>query len=306
MSVSKKRIVVYKYAFEIARRCGKLKEVYDLKEKYGEIFKKVKILLGKRITNKIDSFNPIDKGILLVGSDDYLIRGAAAYAWFQYITGYTDDTTDIENIWLPGTKKILKPEWFWHENYQGVEEQEIRKDLAPEIGSLDDCCYTSKVLFFENINTEYIHLLNRLARTMIHLRPAFRVLKGTRDQKAKEEKYGGRKKYGIKDIIIKSRLMILSVDKIDRLSQSFLNRFEIINLEPDKQKKKSKRSPNLPDKQIMNAFSKATRELGEGSKVDIRFKRTLEIIQLVHKDKKTYSSWQMVKKRYYEIKKKTK
>ncbi len=72
---------------------------------------------------------------------------------------------------------------------------------------------------------------------------------------------------------------------------------------PKSNKRKSNRSPNLTDKQIMNFFSKATKELGKDSKVDIRLKRAFDIIKSVHGEKK-YSSWQVVKKRYYEIKKK--
>ena len=123
-------------------------------------------------------------------------------------------------------------------------------------------------------------------------------MKYTEDEKRDKLPEFARKLYALKKGI--PGFLIVHVDKIEKSTKKYLDQFDLIPLGNSQKKRK----PNVTDKDLMYAFRKATKELGKDSKVDILLKLTYKILEIQYR-KKPYSSWLGVKKRYYEIQKKT-
>ncbi len=236
----------FKEAFLLARK-GR-----PLTKKHIEVFNKVYEFLGKKITSKIEKCNSPDKGILLVGNDGHLTIGAVAFVWVCHILKYQLGIQGTTYLPLSGTQCG----WFWCQDYWGLDEEIIKKDLDSEIGTLEGGS-NNIVLFFRNINIKHTDSLNRIARTIRHSGLRFSFIAGKRDQNSAG--FQSRVKYAVTGGVNVPQLIILNVEHTVELSKEFLQNFEVIDLKTgsgekeitkNKNAKVAKRKDNFADVKI--------------------------------------------------------
>ncbi len=226
----------YKRAFDIIQRGGKLRALPDVIRRHKEVFNKVHDCLGKNITSKIEKCNSQDKGILLVGNDGNFIIGAVAFAWACHIQKYRLAIPDTTYLSISDTLYG----WFWCQDYFGLDEEIIKKDLDSQIGTLNNGS-KNIVLFFRSINIKHTDSLDRIARAVRSPRLIFSFLTGQRNQICTE--FQGREKYLITGGVEMPQLIILNVKKTVGLSKEFLQNFEIINLNGGGEKQNGRTLP---------------------------------------------------------------
>ncbi len=226
----------YKRAFDIIQRGGKLRALPDAIRKHKEVFNKVHECLGKNITSKIEKCNSQDKGILFVGNNGNFIIGAVAFAWACHIQKYRLAIPDTTYLRISDAQHG----WFWCQDYFGLDEEIIKKDLDSQIGILDNRS-NNIVLFFRSINIKHTDSLNRIARAVRSPRLIFPFLTGQRNQNCTE--FQGRVTYTVTGGVKMPQLIILSMNNTVGVSKEFLQNFEIIRLGGVGEKQKGRTIP---------------------------------------------------------------
>ena len=119
MDDSKKKNDCCERAFKIA-----LKGVW-LRKEHDKLFNEIKKLLPVDVVNKVDSFKPRNRGILLTGSDYNLLNMTVSYIWYRhqlqhYMFG--------DKIVKEGDTRSVR-QGIIYEDFNGQSYEEIRKTL---------------------------------------------------------------------------------------------------------------------------------------------------------------------------------
>lgn len=210
----------FQEAFEIARK-GR-----SLKEKHVEIFEKLRGFLHKDTVDMIDSFKPGNKGILLVGGNDDLLRGTASYIWHKHDLQYHKSGDKIKK---EGSNIRLEKSCLMDIDFHDYSnEEEIIQILFTRKDGLINKNKLGTVLFLRDIDAKFTKLLQRIGRAVRD----FRFYRNVETNPIFFAEYGDRKKLLYQ--VMAPSIVIANVKQRAELPENFIQNFKIINLGPNK------------------------------------------------------------------------
>lgn len=190
---------------------------------------KLKVLkdeLGKDIVVQVEEADR-RKPILLVGSNDALVKGTLALIWNTHPLIY-DNKPKMGQSLLGYNNKDVERIFFLDKNCSGLSEEEIKRELFHKSELSDE---EREEHFLNHECIELIKpLINVYKRGYVML-----SLRGLEDKQHKNilKRLGVIKEGYRRDLI--NGVLIVGIDSTDTLPQEFKDQFEIIELEPKKQ-----------------------------------------------------------------------
>lgn len=209
-------------AFKIARK-GR-----SLTKEHIEVFKKLRGFLDDDTVDKIDSFKPGNKGILLVGDDFDLLSGTVSYIWYRHKLQYL---MSGDKIIREGNIQLTTPHLIDNDFRGYNNEEEIRTSLFAQPDGLINKHKLGTVLFLRDVNTKYTEILERIGRAVRDFK-FYRILE---TEPLLYTTYRDSKKFLYR--VSAPSIVVMNAKQTERLPEEFLQQFEIIDLKTGSGKK---------------------------------------------------------------------
>lgn len=165
----------------------------------------LKDILGNDIADRIKNFNRYNKPVLFISDNISLIRGAVSYLWYTHGQGMSPLVLDCLGLEKNEVSTKVKGDW--------IESAFENREFYTELGGM---------LFLEGLNL-HEDILRQLLSIVKGNKGCSYIRHELKTGIMKEEKNFG--------------ILVIGMDKTGDLSQGFLDQFEVINLESEKQEK---------------------------------------------------------------------